>query len=99
MCIRDRLSATGTEATAARGKRWNNPSIWNGRIAPWAGGDRGFVALRQVADGGWPFSSAVQSSPVGIVTSWPMNASGKRMIIEPCDGRARSGGGWGGVPG
>jgi hypothetical protein len=39
------------------------------------------------------------SSPVGTVTSWPMRASGKRMMIERCDGQTPSGGDLDGGPG
>jgi hypothetical protein len=64
-----------------------------------AGGGRGSFARRKDAGGAWRFSSAVQSSPVGTVTSWPMPASGKPTMIERCDGRTPSGGGLGGAPG
>ena len=72
---------TEAEAMAASGNRWNTPSLWNGHPAPLAGDGRGSFARREDAGGAWRFSSAVQSSPVGTVTSWRMSASGKRMMI------------------
>jgi len=62
-------------------------------------GGRGSFARREDAGGAWRSSSAVQSSPVGTVTSWPISASGKPKMIERCDGRTRSGGGLDGEPG
>jgi hypothetical protein len=42
----------------------------------------GSFARRKDAGGAWRLCSAAQSSLAGIVTSWPMSASGKLMMIE-----------------
>ncbi len=84
---------------APTGSQWNTRYIWNGRAATLADAGLGFSALREDAEGAWRFFSAVQSSPVGTATSWPINVSGKLTMIERCGGQTRSDEGSDGEPG
>jgi hypothetical protein len=73
---------TGNEVEVRHGRTKNTLCGLSGQTATMAVNAHGFCVRLPGVVGGWLSSIAVQSSPVGIVTSWPTQASEKIELLS-----------------